>query len=92
MDDPRICKAFCYRVTKCILVATHFVAIVFFQNVKGEVIGVNDEGLAILDHFEDHPDFYERMMTDVQLLTGKQLSQGVQRNGCCGHLFQCFTY
>ena len=43
--------------------------------MKGDVIEVKDEGLKILDDFEEHPDWYERMITDVQL-TGKWLLSG----------------
>ena len=37
--------------------------------MKGDVIEVDDEALKRLDEFEDHPTWYERHMTEVELTT-----------------------
>ena len=48
--------------------------------MKGDIIEVDDEGLRILDDFEEHPDWYERMQTEVKALTGKLFSSLSLRN------------
>ena len=48
--------------------------------MKGDIIEVDDEGLRILDDFEKHPDWYERMQTEVKVLTGKPCSNLSLRN------------
>ena len=47
------------------------------QNVKGDVFEVNDEALQRLDEFEDHPEWYERHLTDVELISSSGKYQRV---------------